>query len=386
MKDISIYFSPVEDYCPEPKKGFLNNKISIHTEKFFPSISADSLVLFSIPEFRRTNIKSDYKSAFINMRKALANLSDNLGDTEFFDLGVIAPGETIEDTYYAIKCVLSEVLKIQAYPIIIGGGHDLLIPIYQSYEDLEQIVNICTIDHKIDLGNPSEEINHKGFLSHLLMHQPGHLFNYSVVGTQTHFLKTEEIELFDRLYFDILRLGDLNANSQKAEPIIRNSDIVNIDLGSLRFSDYQNEDFSPNGISSENICRLSRYAGYSDKVSSFSMFNYSSLNDQRFNEASIVAQTIWYFISGFQQRKKDFPVGSKKMYAKFTVTIQDMKDEIVFYKSDKTERWWMEVPYPPEKGIKFERHYLVPCDYQDYEKASQNELPDLWWKTYRKLI
>ena len=63
-----------------------------------------------------------------------------------------------------------------------------------------------------------------------------------------------------------------------------------------------------------------------------------------------------------------------------------MKDDIVFYKSDKTERWWLEVPYPPEKGIKFERHYLIPCDYEDYEKASQNELPDLWWKTYRKLI
>lgn len=386
MNDISIYFSPVEDYSGESKKGFLNHSIQIHTENHFPDIESGDLVILSVPEYRRSESNGSGEGQFQNLRSSLGQLSNLLEGTGLKDLGVIIPGESIEDTYHALQNALFEILKTQAYPIVIGGGQDLIIPTYQSYENLEQIINICTIDHKIDLGNPSEDISNKGYLSHLLLHQPGHLFNYSVIGVQNHFLKTEEIELFDRLYFDILRLGDFNSDSKKAEPLIRNSDIVNIDLDVIRYSDYKNDDFSPNGINSEDICRISRYAGYSDKVSTFCLFGYSDSHDERLNEAALSAQLIWYFIHGFKQRKKDYPIGGKKLYSKFTVSIQEMKDDIVFYKSDKTERWWLEVPYPPEKGIKFERHYLVPCDYQDYEKAAKNELPDLWWKTYRKLI
>jgi hypothetical protein len=45
----------------------------------------------------------------------------------------------------------------------------------------------------------------------------------------------------------------------------------------------------------------------------------------------------------------------------------------------------MEIPYPPTKGLKFERHTLLPCSYKDYEMAVNNEIPDRWWQTYQKL-
>ena len=45
----------------------------------------------------------------------------------------------------------------------------------------------------------------------------------------------------------------------------------------------------------------------------------------------------------------------------------------------------MEVPYPPQYSVKYERHHLVPCDFKDYERAMKNEVPNLWWKTYQKL-
>jgi len=45
----------------------------------------------------------------------------------------------------------------------------------------------------------------------------------------------------------------------------------------------------------------------------------------------------------------------------------------------------MEVPYPPKKGSRYERHHLVPCNKEDYDQAMENEMPDLWWKTYQKL-
>ena len=61
------------------------------------------------------------------------------------------------------------------------------------------------------------------------------------------------------------------------------------------------------------------------------------------------------------------------------------KYEINFYKSNKSDRWWMEVPYPPDKNLKFERHTLIPCSYKDYEIACKDEIPDRWWQTYQKL-
>ena len=35
--------------------------------------------------------------------------------------------------------------------------------------------------------------------------------------------------------------------------------------------------------------------------------------------------------------------------------------------------------------IKYERHHMVPCSYSDYETACNDELPDKWWQTYKKL-
>jgi len=85
------------------------------------------------------------------------------------------------------------------------------------------------------------------------------------------------------------------------------------------------------------------------------------------------------------QRKKDFPVGDKSNYKKYLVPISETDHQINFLKSDKSDRWWMEVPYPPDKRIKFERHHMIPCTYDDYLKSTQGTIPDLWWKTYQKL-
>ena len=56
------------------------------------------------------------------------------------------------------------------------------------------------------------------------------------------------------------------------------------------------------------------------------------------------------------------------------------------YKSDKSGRWWMEVPYPNSENLKFQRHLLVPCTYEVYQDAVKSDMPNLWWKTYQKLV
>jgi len=57
---------------------------------------------------------------------------------------------------------------------------------------------------------------------------------------------------------------------------------------------------------------------------------------------------------------------------------------VVFYKSNKTGRWWIGVPfYTSEKEKK--DNYFVACSYRDYEQSNQGEPPERWIKTYQKL-
>ncbi len=60
--------------------------------------------------------------------------------------------------------------------------------------------------------------------------------------------------------------------------------------------------------------------------------------------------------------------------------------EIIFYKSKKTDRWWMEIPCENERNHDtYGRQLLVPCIYEDYQQAMENELPDLWWRLYERV-
>jgi hypothetical protein len=106
--------------------------------------------------------------------------------------------------------------------------------------------------------------------------------------------------------------------------------------------------------------------------------------DNRDQTSHLAAQMLWYFLDGYYQRKKDQPLVNKNAFVKYHVNIKKDMQEIVFYKSKMSERWWMEVPYPNSK-VKYHRHHLVPCSYRDYEVAMKDEMPDRWWQALQKL-
>jgi hypothetical protein len=254
---------------------------------------------------------------------------------------------------------------------------------YDAYSNLEQMVNICTIDAALDLGSPDQDASANAYISKILVQRPCHLFNLANIGLQIPYAGAKEFELFEKLYFDICRLGEFNADFKKAEPHLRNADLISIDFTSIKASELLFKQGNPNGFYAEQICQIARYSGMSDKVSSLGIFNYQNLTDV---SNKLLAQIIWYFIDGIENRTGDFPMGSKKDYVKFTVFIEESGHEIAFYKSNKSARWWMEVPYPAKEGSKYERHHMAPCDREDYDNAMKNVIPDLWWKTYQKLV
>lgn len=382
MKDLSIYFQPVDNDCTYDDQQ-LGNEISIHRPDQFPDLEEKGVAILFVPESRKGNC-SDTDDSF---RDPLYQLF--LGSSwkhSVYDLGTIVPGETITDTLHAIKTTTTELIKNDIIPIVIGGSQDLTMGIYNAYEDLEQLVNLTTVDHKLDIGDSKGDISYDGWLSQVLLQKPCYLFNYSNIGAQSHYIAPKTIDLFNDLYFDILRLGEIKFNSPLAEPIMRNTDILSFDLQSIISTAWNAPYFeNSNGIDPYLACTLMRYAGISDKLTSVGLFNQELQNSTNKAGANLIAQLIWYFNEGYASRKGDFPVGSKKSYTKYRVHLDELNEEIVFCKSDKSGRWWMEVPYPSRSNQKFMRHQLVPCTYEVYQEAMKGEIPDLWWKTYQKI-
>lgn len=384
MKDISIYFSNFSE-LPEFGKNQIGSYIERCAEGGFGEFESNSIGLIFVPEYRNSSIKADdnWVNQFRNQF-----YSHYCGDwnLKLYDLGVINPGASVADTYTALKEVVAELVKKQVFPLVVGGSQDLTYPIYQAYEKLEQTINILDVDAALDLGDVDKDIEEKAWLNKIILHKPNYLFNYSLFGYQSYLVDHEELDLLDQLYFDRLRLGDFYGDEKKAEPLLRNADLLTFDLNAIRSSDFKgNNRFLPNGLYGEDACRIMRYAGMSDKLTSAGLFNLSNSTAGLASDLNLIAQMIWYFIEGFTLRKKDYPIGSKAKYIKYRVSLDDFKDEVVFYKSHKSARWWMEVPYPKVEGVKYQRHLLVPCNYSDYENALQNELPDLWLSTYKKL-
>lgn len=345
-----------------------------------------SIAIIGVGEERGSSSNVGTSLAPNHVRKYLYRLNKLNGSAKIIDFGNLKVGSSLNDTYFALSSIIEELIKLNILPIIIGGSQDLTYANFLAYKNLEQTVNLVSIDSHFNLGEPDEEINSNNFLTKIILHQPNFLFNYSNIGYQTYFVDSTEIDLMGKLFFDVYRLGQVQKNIEDVEPIVRNADIISIDVSAIRQSESPgNANASPNGFYGEQACQISRYAGLSDKLTSIGFYEVNPEFDNNGQTAHLVAQMIWYFIDGVNNRKKDFPVGSRKTYTKYRVNIQNGENELIFYKSDKSERWWMDVPYPSHQKIKYERHLLVPCSYKDYQTACDDEMPDRWWQTFQKL-
>ncbi|MEN9302897.1 MAG: hypothetical protein RL264_1326 [Bacteroidota bacterium] len=378
MQDLSIYFTPISITTENFVEGTIGDTI-IKNETEFPEVEKNSIALIYVPEARGSK-NIDYKD--IDWRNKFYEYKAGwTWASKIYDLGDVLPGNNLEDTYFALSNIVEVLVKNRILPIIIGGSQDLIFPIYKGYVKLEQMINLCSIDYKFDIGQPDIPLDAENYLSQLLVHRPCYLFNHANIGAQSPFISSVEMQLYNNLMFDSCRLGEFNEDFKKAEPHLRNADLVSVDFRSVKMQELASSIGNPNGFYAEQICQLFKYSGISDKVTALFVSNIPS------TEASmrLLAEGIWYFIDGFHARKGDFPIGSKKDYKRFHVLIDDGKYEIVFFKSNKSDRWWMEVPYPSDGNTKYERHTIVPCNKDDYEQALSNVIPDLWWKTYQKL-
>jgi arginase family enzyme len=370
--------SEILDYINGLSSQQLGSKVVLHTSEAFPEVSKVTIGIIGVLE-NRGNSNGNQEIDLLAIRKELYRLYPGNWDASIADFGNILAGNSIEDTYFALKKVASSLIKNNIIPVVIGGSQDLTYSLYRAYDDLEQMVNLVAVDSQFDFGKESDVVSASSYLTKIVIEEPNNLFNYCNIGYQTYYNSQEEIDLVEKLFFDAYRLGEVSNTIAISEPVFRDADLVSFDMNAVKSSDSGNfTPFVPNGFNGKEICALSRYAGISDKVTSFGIFNHNDTEQ----ESVLIAQIIWYFIEGYHYRSNEYPFGSKENYLKYIVPSED--EELIFYKSDKTDRWWIEIPFIINGNNKLKRNTLLPCSHEEYLAACDQELPERWWKAQRK--
>lgn len=372
-------FEPAQSHAVFP--GQLGFQITQYTPKFTITKANCDLALLGVPESRCSN-NAGTEKAPDQVRQKLYSLFSPNPNLKVVDLGNLRSGCSHSDTIVGLTEVIQFILKQNVIPIIIGGSQELTFSNYAAYETLEQTISIASVDCRFDIGNSEVEFDHKSYLSKILFHESKYLFNFSNIGYQTYFVSDDEIQLFDDLGFERYRLGMLRGGVNEVEPVLRDADIVSIDIGAVRFSDAPgNKEASPNGLFGHDLCQLCRFAGMSDKVSSFGIYEVNPDFDINGQTALLAAEAIWHFIEGYYLRKNDFPFCDLSEYTKFVVADNKFEEEFVFYKSSKSERWWLEIP---AQRTKQRKKALIACTADDYRKASQNEIPGRYLRYFKE--
>jgi hypothetical protein len=243
------------------------------------------------------------------------------------------------------------------------------------------MINFANLDFKFDLGDSNKKMNHESYLSHMIVDQPYNLFNFSNLGYQTYLNSQEEIGLIDKMFFEAYRLGEVISDVRKAEPVLRDADMVTIDVRSIESRYLGSQNIYANGFNSREICALARYAGISDKVSSFGLYELQYLNFE--DSKYLLSQVLWYFVEGFQYRLNEKANVNNPNFIKYQVPIEN--EILVFYESQLSGRWWIEIPSnSKDSNNKLKQHTLLPCDKENYLLACDQELPERWIKAKQK--
>lgn len=378
------FLDPVELEKPDEyflqSEEVLSKKIYIHTASSpIGDLSNYDIALLGVPEDRNSHNKGA-SLAPDKIRSELYKLMNPVSRTEIIDLGNLKLGNTFSDTYFALKEVAHQLLCNDVILVVIGGTQELTVPVFQAFEMLQKKINLTVFDSRIDSHNEALQIDSDSYLFELLLKKQT-MFKFVHVGHQMYLTDKNNLEFINRLFHDAIRLGEIRADIRAAEPILRDSDIASFDIGCIRQSDAPgNFRPMPNGFYSEEACQISRYAGTGDNVRMFGLFETNPRKDINDQTSALAAQMVWHFLDGVESRLIEVPSPEDMTFKTFIVGHNDLDYDMVFYKSMKSHRWWIEVP-----SVSEEPPVIISCSQDDYDAACSHEVPDIWWKNFQKL-
>lgn len=387
MVNLNDYFNPVSIEGPDfelltVQAGFPHN-ISIHTDNApVKDLGRFKIAIFGVPEGRNSPNTGSLKGPDM-IRSELYRLAKIPGKSKIIDLGNMKQGVTFNDTLAGLTDVLSLLLSENIFPVVIGGSSALIPAIDRAISQHLSKYTLAAVDPRIDFSNDRKEPDSFNYLNSIINNHKSSFSHYINIGYQTYLNDQQIINRFLKRRSELIRIGDVRQAIYLTEPLLRDSDVAIFDISSVRQSDAPGTvSPSPNGFYGEEICLLSRYAGISDKLKIFGLFDVNPEFDIRNQTTGLAAQILWFFLEGFSQKQYETPVlnlSNSGRFIKYHVRLTDLEDDMIFVKSSLTDRWWIELT-----GEK-DNNFYVACSHDDYLKANRNEVPDRWVQAMERL-
>ena len=356
-------------------QGSLFKKLDIHTlSSGLPNIDNSSVCIVGVNEYRNSFFETD-KQDLYSLRKELYKLKFSNWKLTITDLGNLPNGNTVDDTYHALYEICKELLSKKIIIIIIGGSNDIIYPIFKSFDSYNNKVNIVSIDNQFDLYQESDLVSGRTYMNKIIIDDSNMLNDFTNIGYQRHLCYNDELQLMEKLFFEYISLGQISENNMKAEPIMRNANIVGFDMKSLSFSaSFNKTQGNPNGIDSRLACILSKYAGQSNKTNFLGLFE---LNNNTVSY-KLYSEIIWYFLDGVDKRIIESDFNDSQTFNKYIV--QTSGRDIIFYKSKVSEKWWMLIDTTKNTTVTY-----LPCLESDYLDALNDNIPIRWLKATKRI-
>lgn len=374
MQDLQDFLEPVSVHTINADEGYYEGQLARHIDLYqeaMPDISPASIVIIGAKETRGESILGGAENAANEIRKEFYKLHYWHTDIKICDLGNVKTGETVADSYAALKTVVAALIEQQKTVLIIGGSHDVTLGQYNAYRHLNLQIEATCIDAKIDLQSETP-IRSDNFLMEMLTGDPNLVKHYNHLGFQCYLVHPKLLETMDKLRFDCYRLGTVLELMEEMEPVLRNSHLISFDICAIKNADAPANTDLPNGFTGIEACTLARYAGMSDRLSSFGLYGYRPELDRNALTAKQAAQILWYFIDGKHKSLHEANHEDKHNFIEFHTAFAEV--DTLFLQSKKTGRWWMQMP----------NNKLIACSYSDYKKASQNQIPERWLRVQER--
>ena len=336
-----------------------------------------AVALVAVPEDRCTGGHGE-RRAPAGVRKALYELANPLGDKCIVDLGDLKPGKTLHDTYCAVDMLTGMLRERSILTVLVGGTADLAYGALLAAVRHERFLHWSSVHPQV-FPEDYRQDEAMSPLSRLLL-EPSEDLEYTQIGAQNYLVSASRWEHVDQ-YYDILRLGLARADMEAVEPYLRDSHVLSLSMTSVRYADAPEASWlSPNGFMSEDVCRLSFFAGTGTHCDIFGVYDMKPKGRTVYNVTTcLAAQCIWHFLQGVAMRVPEHPLTTPEHFQKYIVSLDQSGQTLYFLKSLHTGRWWMALPQPDGRPP-----LITACSKGDYDRACSNEMPSRWCKLIRR--
>ena len=168
-------------------------------------INENSIVLISLPQDHTLEIDEESGFFYSKVREQFYHLAYSNWKRELYDLGTILPGETFEDTCFALHSIVSQFSERKITVIFIGGTQALSYIIYKGIK--KKYINVATVDIKLDIAANTQQLNSRNFITHMILDEEQKLLEYVNIGSQAPYNATEEFDILEQLNFENIKVA-----------------------------------------------------------------------------------------------------------------------------------------------------------------------------------